>query len=130
MAQGIKIRPAKRSPLGSIMAPIREARGLSQSKLAERAGFDHSYVSRLESGSRLPTREAVEALATALEASEMDRRAMLGAVGFTPSPSQIRPFNPILQELDDILAEASPTLERAILNAIALIRSGAREIKG
>ena len=51
---------------GGLLKAMREARRISQSKLAERADFDHSYVSRLESGARMPTRDAVERLASAL----------------------------------------------------------------
>ena len=50
---------------GVTLKRFREARRVSQSKLAERAGFDHSYVSRLESSARTPTRDAVEQLAGA-----------------------------------------------------------------
>ncbi|MFM8595041.1 MAG: helix-turn-helix domain-containing protein [Chloroflexota bacterium] len=51
---------------GMQLKSLREARRVSQSKLAERAEFDHSYVSRLESGARMPTRDAVERLSSAL----------------------------------------------------------------
>ncbi len=63
---------------------LREARRVSQSKLAERADFDHSYVSRLESGARMPTRDAVERLATALQASHAEEDGLLAAAGFLP----------------------------------------------
>ena len=43
----------KTEGFGPVLKRFREARRVSQSKLAERAGFDHSYVSRLESGARL-----------------------------------------------------------------------------
>jgi transcriptional regulator with XRE-family HTH domain len=52
---------------GKTLKHYREGRRVSQSKLAERAGLDHSYVSRLESGARTPTRDAVEQLSRALE---------------------------------------------------------------
>ena len=54
------------SQFGALLKGFRERRGVSQSKLAERANFDHSYVSRLESGSRMPTRDAVDRLGMAL----------------------------------------------------------------
>lgn len=63
---------------------FRESRGLSQSRLAAAAGYDHSYVSRLESGSRMPTRDAVINIATALGADAGERDRLLAAAGFMP----------------------------------------------
>lgn len=69
---------------GTALKRYREERRVSQSKLAERAGFDHSYVSRLESGARTPTREAVLQLATALGLDPSSHDALLAAAGFLP----------------------------------------------
>ncbi len=48
---------------GDVLAEVRITRQLSQSRLAQAAGFDHSYISRLEAGKRKPSRAAVLALA-------------------------------------------------------------------
>jgi transcriptional regulator with XRE-family HTH domain len=69
---------------GGVLKGFRETRRVSQSKLAQRAGFDHSYVSRLESGARTPTREAVEQLAMALELTGIQHDELLVAAGFLP----------------------------------------------
>ena len=69
---------------GSTLKRLREVRRVSQSKLAERAGFDHSYVSRLESGARTPTREAVQQLSRALELDRSQQDGLLAAAGFLP----------------------------------------------
>ncbi len=69
---------------GITLKKFREARRVSQSKLAGRAGFDHSYVSRLESGARTPTRDAVEQLAIALELEPVNRDELLASAGFLP----------------------------------------------
>lgn len=69
---------------GVTLKRFRESRRVSQSKLAQRAGFDHSYVSRLESGARTPTRDAVEQLAQALELEQVNRDELLAAAGFLP----------------------------------------------
>jgi len=69
---------------GVALKRFREDRRVSQSKLAERAGFDHSYVSRLESGARTPTRDAVEQLARALELDQVNRDELLASAGFLP----------------------------------------------
>lgn len=74
----------KAEGFGPVLKRFREARRVSQSKLAERAGFDHSYVSRLESGARTPTRDAVEQLAQALGLERVQQDELLAAAGFLP----------------------------------------------
>jgi transcriptional regulator with XRE-family HTH domain len=69
---------------GATLKRFRETRRVSQSKLAERAGFDHSYVSRLESGARTPTRDAVEQLSKALELAGLQQDELLASAGFLP----------------------------------------------
>jgi transcriptional regulator with XRE-family HTH domain len=69
---------------GAKLKRFREAHGVSQSKLAERADFDHSYVSRLESGARMPTREAVDRLGQAMKLSQVELDALLASAGFLP----------------------------------------------
>lgn len=69
---------------GVTLKGFREARRVSQSKLAERAGFDHSYVSRLESGARTPTRDAVQQLSQALELERQQQDELLASAGFLP----------------------------------------------
>lgn len=73
----------KRDPtFAETLWSFRWQRRLSQSKLARMAGFDHSYVSRMEAGTRIPTREAVLRLATALELERDDRIELMAAAGF------------------------------------------------
>lgn len=69
---------------GSDLASLRRAAGLSQSALAERAGCDHSHISRLETGHRMPTREMVLTLAMALDLGPRDRDRLLLSVRFAP----------------------------------------------
>jgi transcriptional regulator with XRE-family HTH domain len=63
----------------------RERQRLSQSRLAAAAGFDHSYVSRLESATRTPTRDAVVKLGEALMLDETEIDALLASAGFMPA---------------------------------------------
>lgn len=82
-------RPAGRveADSGRFAAVLRSARnecGLSQVQLGLLAGFDHSYVSRLESDTRSPTRDAVLKLARALGCDEQERDGLLAAAGFLP----------------------------------------------
>ncbi len=74
----------RESSFGRVLKRFREERRVSQSKLAKRAGFDHSYVSRLESAARTPTRDAVEQLAEALELTGVEHDELLVAAGFLP----------------------------------------------
>jgi transcriptional regulator with XRE-family HTH domain len=50
------------SAFGPTLAALRTIRGWSQYRLAEMAEIDDSYVSRLETGNRMPGRKVVEKL--------------------------------------------------------------------
>lgn len=91
---------------GATLKRYREARRVSQSKLAEKAGFDHSYVSRLESGARTPTRDAVQQLADALGLERMQQDELLASAGFLP------------QEISSLLSS-----EPEITEVLALLQS-------
>ena len=93
---------------GGLLKAMREARRISQSKLAERADFDHSYVSRLESGARMPTRDAVERLASALTLAQSEEDGLLAAAGFLPRDvSSLLSDEPVLGEVLDLLQNDS-----------------------
>ena len=62
----------------------REARRWSQERLAHEAEMDHSLVSRLESGQRSPTREAVAKLARGLDLPQERKDQLLIAAGYFP----------------------------------------------
>lgn len=86
--------PGGRPGFAGALREMREALGLSQSRLAARAGYDHSYVSRLESDSRAPTCEAVISLANAMGVSDVERDELLQAAGFLP----LDPANAVADE--------------------------------
>ena len=91
---------------GDLLDAYRHRAGLSQSKLATRAGFDHSYVSRLASGGRLPTRETVDRLAAALGLSDADRDALLASANFLPRDvSSLLVGEPAIGEVLDLLRD-------------------------
>ncbi len=69
----------------------RESSYTTQSKLAELAEFDHSYVSRLETGARNPTRDAVGRLAKALNLSPRESDELRMAAGFLGEHPGISP---------------------------------------
>ncbi len=97
---------------GAALKRYREERRVSQSKLAERAGFDHSYVSRLESGARTPTRDAVLQLATALALDPSSHDALLAAAGFLPREvSSLLSTEQQITEVLDVLRDDSVPVE-------------------
>ncbi len=80
----IMINPIGADSFATELRRARESSGLSQSRLAARAGYDHSYVSRLESDTRSPTRDAVLGLASAMGLDEFQRDRLLASAGFLP----------------------------------------------
>lgn len=81
------------SRFGRLLEAMRLNRSLSQAHLAERAGFDHSYVSRLESGARAPTRETVTAISDAMALSRAGQARLMVAAGFLPD----RAASPVIE---------------------------------
>src|SRR5687768_8085749 len=71
--------PEYAADAGSVLARFPARARLSQSKLAERADFDHSYISRIECGDRLPTRDALERLAEAMGLTPQEEGELLNA---------------------------------------------------
>ena len=70
------------SPFARLLKTYRERAGLAQMHLALLVSADHSYVSRLESGTRSPSRGMALALAAALNLSDAERDGFLAAAGF------------------------------------------------
>ena len=90
----------------------REAAGLSQSRLAAFAGYDHSYVSRLESDSRAPTRDAVLSLTAAMGCDDAARDRLLITAGFMPiDPANTYADEPELQRIAQLLADEGTAQE-------------------
>jgi transcriptional regulator with XRE-family HTH domain len=93
---------------GALLTAYRRRAGLSQSKLAERADLDTSYVSRLSTGDRVPSRETVEALATALDLTDAETNQLRQAAGFLPSDPAGLLSCALLARLDDEHRRGSP----------------------
>lgn len=70
---------------GEELRRLREARRWSQTRLAVEARCDHSYVSRLEDGTRQPTREMITVLWMALGADARDLDRLYMAAGYLPN---------------------------------------------
>lgn len=106
----------------------RESKRLSQSRLAAYAEFDHSYVSRLESGSRFPTRTAVIKLSEAMSLDAAQRDALLASAGFMPEQVEnLIAAEPIVGEVlgmlqdlsvpDDVREDLRTSVEMAVRQA-------------
>lgn len=110
---------------GTELKALREKARISQSKLAKLCEFDHSYISRLESGARYPTRYAVERISTALELTERDSSALLASAGFSSSYTALEFKWPLLAELGETLEKLEATRrERLIADLHRLVRTG------
>jgi transcriptional regulator with XRE-family HTH domain len=93
----------------SYLKEKREQRGLSQAALARRSGLDHSIISRWEAGTRTPTRESVDLIATALYLDAHDRGLLFSAAGFSVD-GELAMVHPLLRNLNRALIEAEPDL--------------------
>jgi transcriptional regulator with XRE-family HTH domain len=98
----------------------------SQSGLATAICVDHSYVSRIESGTRMPSLEIVTRIADVLELDATDRATLILAAGF--SPEELAPLRDTLarlaglvdrpESLDIIDLCCHPDMPRATLQAV------------
>src|SRR5687767_6216650 len=116
-------------PFGSALRAHRDQIGMSQSRLGDRAGFDHSYVSRLESGERTPSRDAVWLLAEALGLSMAETDQLLALAGFVPDDPAILLSNwPALATLAGVLGDdrLSAAYRESIERQLAAIAEQAR----
>lgn len=101
---------------GIALQDARVMRRVSQSKLAARAGFDHSYVSRLESGTRTPTREAVLHLAGALGLDATGTDQLLSAAGFLPGDvASLLAGEPDLVQVLEVLRSDVPEIAKVAI---------------
>lgn len=77
---------APQSIFGQTLRSRRELRGLSRKKLAELGQIHVSYLSRLEGGSRQPSREIALLLGEILQVNGPELDQWLVAAGFAPIP--------------------------------------------
>ena len=105
----------------------REARRWSQERLASESEMDHSLVSRLESGQRSPTREAITKLARGLDLPTEQKDRLLIAAGFFPEqPENALADEPAVTRIYRILRDEhtpQPVRDniRALLNSLTEI---------
>ncbi len=108
---------------GQTLARLRTTQRLSQNQLAQRAGLNHSYISRLESGGRgEPSRTVVEQFVGALGLDPTGRDAddLRMAAGFLPAdPAHLLTGETSLAKLATLLEdERLPDASRATLRRL------------
>lgn len=62
---------------GEVFSEFLEVHGLTNTGVAEKIGRDHSFVSRLRNGQRLPTITTLTAICSQLKVSPIDRDALV-----------------------------------------------------
>lgn len=77
------------SRLIALLRDYRDRLRLSQSQLAEIVGADHSYISRIENGTRRPSRAMIEKLTLAFGLQEREREEFFLAAGFSIGGSAV-----------------------------------------
>lgn len=114
-------------PFPTQLTYYRERVGMSQSRLATLMNIDHSYVSRMESGRRSPSKETADRLATILCRPE-ERDSFLVAAGFAPKtyvhPNQYPEISSIINFLEHPLT--SDDHKRAIRQLLFGVSNAAR----
>ena len=105
----------------STLRTIRERHGVSQSTLADRADCDHSFVSRLESGKREPSRAMVDRFAEAMGLDQGDRDRLMLSAKFKANDKTYVLENSVLAHLDQRISAASPSLQAWFMTMIELL---------
>lgn len=88
---------------GALLKQVRTERGFSQSRLADEAGADHSYVSRLEAGHRQPSRDMLMRVCEVLRCNADEREALFHAAGFVVGNEAVVMRDQLLHDLGDVL---------------------------
>jgi transcriptional regulator with XRE-family HTH domain len=83
---------------GTVLRRILAEQGLSQTKAAERSDLEHSYISRLISGGRTPSREAVVRIADGCGLTAEDSLRLFCSAGFVPHGHESMMLDPELQD--------------------------------
>lgn len=90
----------------NMLKALRKKHGVSQNLASERSGYDKSFISRLESDERKPTREAILRLSEATGMTPDETDALLLTANFMPVQAKSMLNNPELARLDDLIATA------------------------
>ncbi|MFM9107932.1 MAG: helix-turn-helix domain-containing protein [Chloroflexota bacterium] len=96
--------PIEQPGFGPALRRLRESRGLSKANVARRCNVDPSHVTRLEQSERGVSRDLVDKLARALDASHGEELELMREAGFlSPETAQVL-LQPELARLSALLA--------------------------
>jgi transcriptional regulator with XRE-family HTH domain len=111
-----------------LLAEAMARAGLSQNKLADRADVDPSFISRIRTGDRHPSRGMVKQLADALGLGPGDpiRSALLVSAGYADERGPRPMTNPLAYDLDDALRSADEATRLWLLDSVTLLLAGYR----
>lgn len=113
----MKDKKEKAYKLGVRLKSLRQGCGLSQEQLAERAGFHPTYVAKLEAGLRIPSLEALDRLAAALDSS------MARIIEAMDTPTEAPPPDErTISEIHDLLHDLTRGQATFIRDVIQLVR--------
>lgn len=105
-------RPPGLRDLGVLLREWRAARRLSQASLAEAADLSNRHLSCIETGKALPSRDALQRIADALEMPLRERNALLIAAGYAPAYRETALDRPELAQVrravECVLAQQEP----------------------
>lgn len=104
----------KQQRLGARIRSLRQARGLTQEQLAERAGLHPTYVAKIEAGTRLPSLEVLDRLAAALE---VPASLVVQAIDAAALPEERA-----AEEVEILLQGCSAGQVNLVLNFIELVK--------
>jgi transcriptional regulator with XRE-family HTH domain len=96
---------------GNLLREYMKEYAISQLKLAEDTGYDHSFISRLWSGQRKPTRENVERIIPALRLPPPKRDALQAAAGLLPDTLDHLIALPELAQLNSVWPQLPPEIQ-------------------
>jgi len=94
---------------GPTLKHYRQRRGLTKKALADRVDVDASHITRVESGERGVSRELVERLALALNATLQEEHELLRTSGFMTDAAAEMLAQPELARLATLLASGRLT---------------------
>ena len=120
--------------LGRALQAARQASGLSQSRLAQRAHLNHSTISRIESGNRGATRNVLLQLSRAMALSPDARDRLLLAANFRPVDDlAVIADEPVVRELvtwlrsPEVPAEKKTQVRECIQTILTLLSEDSRD---
>jgi len=119
----VQVVTTDNSKFSAMLAYFRNRAKLSQAELGRQCDLDNSYISRLEAGSRMPTREAVDRIGDILGLKTKERSQFVAAAGFMPVGGTILE-HPVLVDIDTLLSHPrlDPKVKKIALDQLNSIQ--------